>query len=298
MVTETSRLEAEAPPTTEAPSLQEAEDSPLIPQEIEESESEAEGTETPTDGGAEPQEDGAAEPETPDAEQEAETEAERKERTYTEEEWRARESAKDREIAAERKAREDLAAQVQQIQRQFEQEKSSQTFQAEVQAFENKLTAQFVQAGFDEQTARSQAQEQTRIGVQAFKYAQALEQAQKELADMRRVTETTNSRETARRFADQYGVPTEKMSLLMSAGSPESMEDLAKELGTLYKRTKEQAAKREAEVSPDGPEQKIDSGGGQGGMSDDQKILAYNNGNDSLRGDVEAILRRRGQHPF
>src|SRR3546814_18686688 len=50
MVTETSRLEAEAPPTTEAPSLQEAEDSPLIPQEIEEPESEAEGTETPTDG--------------------------------------------------------------------------------------------------------------------------------------------------------------------------------------------------------------------------------------------------------
>src|SRR3546814_20644162 len=95
MVTETSRLEAEAPPTTEAPSLQEAEDSPLIPQEIEESESEAEGTETPTDGGAAPQEDGAAEPETPDAEEKPETEAERKDRVFVEEEWRAREAGRE-----------------------------------------------------------------------------------------------------------------------------------------------------------------------------------------------------------
>ena len=286
MVTEaTSSTETKATPNAEAPTPV-VDDSPLIPPETE-SESvvvDEKGPDAKGEGAAKAPEGEAAvkgdqKPETVEAETKTKDEPPR---TFTVEEHDA-ELAKVRsgldkrisDIETERTTeRQQVAAQVTAMQQQ--------ALQRDVASFQAGLQQQFTNQGLSDQDALTAAQQVAESARAAFEHNERANRAEAALKTANDSRESTAKDALIRNAVNEFGVPEDKVHFLTTATTAEQIADLAKEFSSHQKTSKDLAAAKQAEVPAGGPEQQIDSGGGQSGMTDKQKYDAYGRGEIDL----------------
>ena len=177
--------------------------------------------------------------------------------------------------------------------KQTEREQTQQ-LQAQVLAYRDEVKERLVSQGNDEQSALDIANRHTQAVKAAWEATSKAQRLEQQLRESQESSERTSASAVARDMAERHGVSRDDIPLLAQTVNPQQMEALAKRLGSLTKQASRQSERLLDEVKPDGPEQKFDTGGGRGGMTDDQKLADMN----TPLAEVERILESRGLHPY
>ena len=212
--------------------------------------------------------------------------------------WNARESTVQRQIT-EAKQAQDAAEQ-----RAVTAE--SQTTQAQTQraiqeyrdgAYEHILKTR---DDLDESGALAEANRLTTVEYNQWTAQQGREQAdtrvsllEGELAENAKVGQVSD-------MMREHGVPESQREIMLSTGTNrDAAIALAKTLGEAEKNRVEIDRLTQAQVPVSGEEQQVDSGKGDGSMTDDQIIAAAGNSGGAFTDLValDAAMRRKGMHP-
>jgi len=167
-------------------------------------------------------------------------------RTYTEEEYRRIQSAKDREVAAERRRAEDAQRRLNEL-----------NLDAQVEAYlrtEEQRLAQ--QLGPDEARQFVRTPERTKTVRDHYVSQQRLQEVQQRETQMGLEQELQAKVITARHFIQTYNVAAEDQELLLAVNTPDEMEKVAKRLG----RKVQQNAARRAAVPAETQQTSLESG--------------------------------------
>lgn len=289
--------EAEATSTVAEPTLDEL-NAPLVePEEAAEITEGEQGLVQQAEEAAAPEAEGAAE-DTRATTEPAPEEAEAAVATISRQEHEA-ELAKVRSGLDKRAS--DLERQMQQLradtaqrEAQYQQQLSAQNYAAQVAAYEQKLATEYENQGYTEADAQKIAAAQTRQIETAYKYALENQRLQEQLKVRTDSENQTNSRIAARDLAAEHGVSEDDIPLLMKQPDPETMKAAAVRLGALNKQAQELTQQRRASV-PRGANTDLDeSGGGDGPMTDMEKIRAFGNGTYDNATEVYGLMRKHG----
>jgi cytochrome c biogenesis protein ResB len=162
----------------------------------------------------------------------------------------------------------------------LEQQTSQDSLNVAVQGYATAINQQLVDQGMDQNMAQNVSAELATAKRQAFELTQERDALKAQLGETQNGQQQTAAQALATQYANQYGVPQDKMGLLTMATDDASMRELAEELGSASKLRQEQVKAKQAEVPAGGEANKSDSGAGQAGsMSGEDWITnVYNLG--------------------
>tara|TARA_R110000824_G_scaffold28249_1_gene95127 strand:- start:8069 stop:8947 length:879 start_codon:yes stop_codon:yes gene_type:complete len=237
--------------------------------------------------------DAASEPEpekSPEANQEPELTADEWKDRYNQ-----RESAWQKTQSEERQARESLEEKVTESANRDEQSQLASAILSQRDARQNQL----LDSGMEEAQALETANAEARSNVDQYVAARKGQTQSTELERLRAENARMAQTGSVNHIMTEYGVPASQRALLEATVNATQAEELAQALGKAEKNRVEIERLTQAQVPVDGETQQVDSGNGDGSMTDDQIIAAGGNAGGTFTdlNALDAAMRRKGIHP-
>jgi hypothetical protein len=237
--------------------------------------------------------DAAPEPEpekSPEANQEPDLTADQWKDRYNQ-----RESSWQKTQSEERQTRESLEQRVVASANRDEQSQLASAILSQRDARQNQL----LDSGMEEAQALETANAEARSNVDQYVTARKGQTQSNELTELRAENARMAQTGSVNHIMTEYGVPASQRTLLEATVNATRAEELAQVLGDAEKNRVEIERLTQAQVPAGGETQQIDSGNGDGSMTDDQIIAAGGNAGGTFTdlNALDAAMRRKGIHP-
>tara|TARA_R110000751_G_scaffold20031_5_gene59173 strand:- start:1635 stop:2492 length:858 start_codon:yes stop_codon:yes gene_type:complete len=235
--------------------------------------------------------DAAPEPEpekSPEANQEPELTADEWKDRYNQ-----RESSWQKTQSEDRQARESLEQRVAESANRDEQSQLASAILSQRDARQNQL----LDSGMEEAQALETANAEARSNVDQYVTARKGQTQSTELEQLRAENARMAQTGSVNHIMTEHGVPASQRALLEATVNATQAEELAQVLGDAEKNRVRIVELTQAQVPVGGEEQRIDSGLGDGNMTNQQIIAAAGSGTFNDLGALDAAMRAEGVHP-